>query len=408
MYQFCRLTILFAILLVSLPDLVIPAFLTSGQVFNLTAVQGALLKQEPGIDILPYQTQGINKDSIESQFPAKHYQAAKDESLYSDQKNMTVDLKAVDAIQKTKTKAYVENEPSNLTQMKDKISGIETEFILSMGYRVDDIDWNIAGNTLLGNYVNVLSELTWNNIEIYQFKLRNKTIFRKVFYLRGSLGYGWILAGDNQDSDYLGNNRTLEYSRSNSSTDDDKVLDASLGIGYQFSFGFDNLGVTPLIGYSYHQQNLTMTNGNHTVASIYTSPVGPIEGLDSTYNADWNGLWIGLDINYKLDKRHTIYAEVEYHRADYYAETNWNLRADLNHPKSFEHTADGTGIVLSMGWSTSFKKQWTLNINFDYQKWSTDTGTDRVFFSNGTTLETPLNEVNWQSYAVMMGVAYHF
>jgi len=151
-----------------------------------------------------------------------------------------------------------------------------------------------------------------------------------------------------------------------------------------------------------------MTDGNQTVASIYTPPVGPIEGLDSTYNADWNGPWIGLDINYKFDKKHTIYAEVEYHRADYYAEANWNLRADLNHPKSFEHTADGNGIVISMGGSTSFKKQWTLNINFDYQKWSTDTGTDRVFFSSGTTLETPLNEVNWQSYAVMMGVAYHF
>jgi hypothetical protein len=408
MYLSCRLTILFAILLVSLPDLAISAFLTSGQLFNLTTVQGALLKQEPGIDILPCQTQGISKDSTEPQFSAKHYQAARDESLYSDQKNMTADLNAVDASQKTKAKANVVNEPSNLTQMKDKKSGIETEFILSMGYRVDDIDWNIAGNTLLGNYVNVLSELTWNDIEIYQLEFRNKTILRNAFYLRGSLGYGWILGGDNQDSDYLGNNRTLEYSRSNSSTDDNNVWDASLGLGYQFRFRSGKLGITPLIGYSYHQQNLTMTNGNQTVASIYTSPVGPIEGLDSTYNADWNGPWIGLDINYKFDKKHTIYAEVEYHRADYYAEANWNLRADLNHPKSFEHTADGNGIVISMGGSTSFKKQWTLNINFDYQKWSTDTGTDRVFFSSGTTLETPLNEVNWQSYAVMMGVAYHF
>jgi len=160
MYLSCRLTILFAILLVSLPDLAISAFLTSGQLFNLTTVQGALLKQEPGIDILPCQTQGISKDSTEPQFSAKHYQAARDESLYSDQKNMTADLKAVDASQKTKAKANVVNEPSNLTQMKDKKSGIETEFILSMGYRVDDIDWNIAGNTLLGNYVNVLGETT--------------------------------------------------------------------------------------------------------------------------------------------------------------------------------------------------------------------------------------------------------
>ncbi len=309
---------------------------------------------------------------------------------------MPVELKTEDAIQKTKTN--IENDSSNLTRIADKRSKIETEFILSMGYRVDNIDWNIASNT-----VNVLSELSWNNIELYQLKLRNRTILRKVFYLRGSLGYGWIFDGDNQDSDYSGNNRTLEYSRSNNSTDDGKVWDASMGVGYQFTPGLDCLSVTPLIGYSCHHQNLTITDGNRTIPST-----GAISGLDSTYIADWNGPWIGLDLHYKFKEKHTIFAELEYHWADYYAEANWNLRADLAHPKSFEHDANGNGIVISTGWTVSFNNQLALNINFDYQDWSADHGIHRIFYLSGNTVETPLNEVNWKSYAIMIGIAYHF
>ena len=70
---------------------------------------------------------------------------------------------------------YPENKFSSDTEIKTDEYGLKTEFLFSLGYRSDDFDWNIAGNTILGNYVNVLSELTWRNIEIYQVKLRNRT-----------------------------------------------------------------------------------------------------------------------------------------------------------------------------------------------------------------------------------------
>jgi hypothetical protein len=285
---------------------------------------------------------------------------------------------------------------------------IETEFLLSAGYRVDEYDWNIAGPTRLGNYVNVLSELTWDTVEIYQIKLSNKTLINKIVCLKGTLGYGSIFDGSNQDSDFLGNNRTLEYSRSNNRTVNDEVWDASVGIGYQVNLIHDHLSVTPLIGYSYHKQNLAITDGNRTITSIYTPPAGPIIGLDSTYDAEWMGPWVGLDVHYKFKKRHTVFAEVEYHWADYNAEANWNLRSDLAHPVSFEHAADGNGIVLSMGWNFFLNDRWVLNMTCYYQKWSTGAGSDKVFFLNGNTLETPLNEANWKSRAIMFGIAYHF
>ena len=41
---------------------------------------------------------------------------------------------------------------------------------LSAGYRVDQLDWNIAG-TISGTNPNIISELTWSDLEIYQLQL---------------------------------------------------------------------------------------------------------------------------------------------------------------------------------------------------------------------------------------------
>ncbi|MEW6671386.1 MAG: hypothetical protein AB1427_06755 [Thermodesulfobacteriota bacterium] len=285
---------------------------------------------------------------------------------------------------------------------------VHAEFGISLGYRVDDLDWNIAGD-ITGNNPNILSELTWSDLEIVQIKLSNRTILRDLFYFRGSLGYGMIFKGSNQDSDYAGDNRTLEFSRSNNNASDGSVVDATLGAGLRFSFGLDWFGIAPLVGYSYHQQNLTMTDGYQTSDPYgVIGFTGPFAGLNSKYNAEWKGPWVGLDVNFDIKKKHNLFVNFEYHWADYYAEADWNLRTDFAHPKSFEHDADGSGMVISAG--VNFYKNYPVSflLNVEYQDWNTDPGIDRTFFSNGTISVTRLNEVNWKSYAVMIGMVYGF
>ena len=115
---------------------------------------------------------------------------------------------------------------TSMSAEKKKAFPLETDFTLSAGYRVDDLDWSIAGN-INGNNPNVLSELTWDDVESYQVKLQGNFVWPNIIALKGYVNYGWIFDGDNQDSDYLGDNRTLEFSRSNNSTDDDYVWDNS-------------------------------------------------------------------------------------------------------------------------------------------------------------------------------------
>ena len=208
----------------------------------------------------------------------------------------------------------------------------------------------------------------------------------------------------------MGDNRTFEFSRSNSRADDGDVRDASDGIGSPLTIGGDEIWtITPLVGYSYHEQNLTLTNGNQTIP-----PLGPFPGLDSTYEAKWKGPWIGLDLHFKareisvLPQRIETYFSVEYHWADYDADADWNLRPEFAHPKSFEHEADADGWVLGMGFNYILNPNLLLNFNYDYQNWTTDDGTDEVFFADGTTAITRLNEVNWTSHALSLGIIFRF
>ena len=122
---------------------------------------------------------------------------------------------------------------------------LETEFVFTGGYRSDDLDFNIAGD-INGNNPNIISELTWEDLESYQVKFQGSLVWPGIIALKGSANYGWIFNGKNQDSDYGGDNRTFEYSRSNNNTDDNNVWDASLAVGYPFRFGQTVIGtVTP-------------------------------------------------------------------------------------------------------------------------------------------------------------------
>jgi hypothetical protein len=299
------------------------------------------------------------------------------------------------------------------------------DFQLGAGYRQDQFDWNIAG-TPQGTSPNILSELEWKDLEIYQLRAKGKAVVGLDNFpyfdacVKGSLGYGWIVDGDNQDSDYLGDNRTFEFSRSNNETEDDDVFDAALAIGPRFGFREGMLIVTPLVGYSYHEQNLRITDGVQTVANqaladavlgpgeVVLPPLGPFPGLNSTYEAEWYGPWLGVDLEIRPSGRLTLTGSVEYHWADYEAEADWNLRSDLAQPTSFKHSADGEGIVLTAAAAWSLGERWSVELSYDFADWETDPGRDQVFLADGTVGGTRLNEVNWESQAIMLGATYRF
>ncbi|PLX90777.1 MAG: hypothetical protein C0620_13060 [Desulfuromonas sp.] len=288
----------------------------------------------------------------------------------------------------------------------------ELSFRFDAGMRQDSLDWNISGPD---NTPDVLSELEWDDLEIYQIGFVSKLIVENnkvpfATYVRLKADYGWATDGDVQDSDYLGDNRTLEFSRSTADADESDVWDVSIGGGFQFSFFNDRFKLVPLIGYSRHEQQLNIRDGVQVIGDGFYVPAAgtTMPDLDSGYDAEWHGPWVGVDITWQISPRLVFDGTAEYHDVDYDATANWNLRDDFAHPVSFDHQADAEGIVAEGTLTYLFNEHWKLSATFNYSKWKAEDGSDTTFFSDGTSSETGLNEVNWESVSAMVGISYDF
>ncbi len=296
---------------------------------------------------------------------------------------------------------------------------------VSIGYRVDQLDWSIAGNSAGGN-PNVLSALTWRDIESVQLQLTGRQVFNASPWteadpiIQTRIAYGTVISGSNQDSDYAGDNRTLEWSRSVNSADKGYTFDISGAVGARFDKVANRFSMIPLLGYSFHIQDLSITDGYQAfsddvihdtyfpTATEHPPAVGPISGLDSSYTAYWYGPWIGLTVETEPLSRWKIALTGEYHWVEYFAEANWNLRTDLAQPISFEHDARGTGQVWSLESEYVFTDRWSLLLSGNLQSWQTDPGSDTTYRADGARGGTRLNEVSWDSFALMSGLRYRF
>lgn len=275
------------------------------------------------------------------------------------------------------------------------------EYSLSAGYRKDNLSWSI-GNAA----VNVASEVSWRNTVIAQLRAAGKLNLWSDWLIRGIFTTGAVRSGNNQDSDYGGSNRTHEYSRSDNKTGG-AVRDVSIGLGRNLRF-FDfesggSLTVAPLAGLSIHQQSLTMYDGNQTVPAN-----GAISGLNNSYATQWKGTWLGVDALLGLHGNLSLVSTVEYHRVDYSAEADWNLRSDLAHTVSFRHVAKGNGKLVSVGVSYRFSRNFLMNTSFERQRWKTSAGYDQTNFSYGATDYYTLNPVSWDSTTFSLAAVYQF
>lgn len=302
--------------------------------------------------------------------------------------------------------------PDAYREYSEGLTSKEADFRASLtaGYRIDELDWNIAG-TAAGTSPNIISELTWKDLESRQ--LRGSIDYTQLegmlrgLHVDGFAYRGWIYSGVNQDSDYAGDNRTDEFSRSYEDSDDGDILGYGAAIGYAFEFrknqDLTRARVIPLLGYAQYIQELTMTNGVQVIP-----PSGPFGGLNSSYETEWKGPFIGADLELLFSRKHLVHLRGTYHLADYYAKANWNLRTDFQHPKSYEHEADGKGYTMLLEYAYMFYPHLALNLQGSYESFTAEDGVTRFFLSDGTTSIQKLNEVNWDALSFSGGLSYHF
>jgi hypothetical protein len=286
----------------------------------------------------------------------------------------------------------------------DPATAWESSVELYGGYRQDNLSWSIAG---IDGSPNILSELSFDDVVSLEvgvdLDLRAPVGFEAEIALR----YGEIVDGSNRDSDYMGDDRTGEWSRSDNAVDDDDVWDTSVGIGWGIDWTDRRSGrsarFTPMIGYAINQQNLRLSDGVQTIP-----PSGSFPGLDSTYQSEWRGPWIGLHSLYEGAPRWQLGLDLEFHWGDYEAVADWNLRTDLQHPRSFEHDADGRGLRLLLEGIRQLGRRSDLTLRLGLEDWETDAGTDRIYLADGSVVSTRFNGAQWQSLSLDLGWRYRF
>ena len=218
------------------------------------------------------------------------------------------------------------------------------------------------------------------------------------------MDYGWVADGTVRDSDYHGSGRTLEYSRSNSTVGDDDVLDGSIGLGFEKSYWRNRCTLGWLGGYSYHEQNLRLTNGVQLFPAV-----APISGLDSTYKSKWYGPFAGIDLEIRPFPKLSLLGSAEYHWADYEAKANWNLRKDFAHPVSFRQVADrANGVVGTLRGRYLFTNGWAFDLTFEYRDFAARDGINQAYLADDTTAVSKFNEANWKSYTTSAGLTCRF
>jgi hypothetical protein len=280
-------------------------------------------------------------------------------------------------------------------------SPAEVRADISNGIRGDYLIWNIAGD-LEGENPNILSELTWSGLTSYQLQATMKLSLPSLL-IRGLFAYGWVFEGENQDSDYLGNNRTLEFSRSNNKAAGSRMTDAVLSLAFTLNLALPALRIALLTGVSFHSQLLKITDGFQTIP-----PTGSFPGLDSSYHARWVGGLAGFHLQLPVASKVVFEGSVAFHLAVYNAIADWNLRTDLAHPTSFDHRTTGGGLTAEGAFEISLSRRFVAVFEGLYRFWWTRAGSDRTFIAAGGTAITRLNEVNWRALQFLLGLRYIF
>ncbi len=175
----------------------------------------------------------------------------------------------------------------------------------------------------------------------------------------------------------------------------------------QFAFAYSStMKAAPEIHYSWYlghaeqEQNFVFTDGEQIISSDDSRPVGAIDGLNSSYEAQWSGPWIGFEMWEKVGS-HTILFRYQHYEVDFEATGNWNLQAS-----HFEQEADGEGGTMRIEYQYSFSDYLSLGTVYNWNRWVAKKGTYTLFNADGSSDSALLDKVSWEYYTISINLLY--
>ncbi len=168
--------------------------------------------------------------------------------------------------------------------------------------------------------------------------------------------------------------------------------------------------LTPVGGYSYHEQNFFMDN--LVQESFFFGPRGPRANLRKSYRTRWYSPWAGIDFTFGMTRCLSLQGGFEYHWASFRAKGEWNLNRDTEHRQK----AWSVGQVYQMALNYEFNfadRDWTIGIEGRYMNWETrhgkneEFGDDRIFDVE-ELIKSELRHTHWHSWSAMAILQYYY
>ena len=243
----------------------------------------------------------------------------------------------------------------------------DTTIDADVGYATSAFHWSIGSDS----GPEIVSELQWKKLRGPLLRVQLRTEWEELLFaffeaegMRASSGYV-------TDSDFEGENRTFMTDRAVCNAAGSLEGSLRLGLGGSLYFCYRTLKVEASCGYRIAAQHLKMFDGELIVSHDFD--LGPIVGLNSSYNA----LWRGFEADVSVTKREgpcSAFINLNFFAPYYTAEGHWNLRSDFIDPFR-QKTNDAFGITLRVG-LLYFFNCWSAGITYQCQHFTAYHGYD--------------------------------
>lgn len=215
---------------------------------------------------------------------------------------------------------------------------------------------------------------------------------------------------------------------------DGDMLGLHAGLGLTDFFKIGGLKITPSVGYRYLKYKLNTTNNygiSFNSAACFETVDGEIQcdpaiiaydpstgkesilwrannstpmfttynyintgdsyyfeqaGTSHSYEVQWSGPYLALDMVYDINQTNMVNARVELGLPSYTAEGDQPYRFDWAHPKSVEDTAgfgDAFHIGLGANWSTALTDSLSLSVGVTYDYYNVDGASAKTYLNGG-------------------------
>lgn len=279
-------------------------------------------------------------------------------------------------------------------------------FDIGGGYRQDNLKVTSfpspAPNTPAQEF-----HVKWNSLEMGVVETNAQFLACEHYLVKMDFDFGWFTNENGNQTTKAIQVGTGQLDQYLQSPTQGRVYDISGAIGYQFNWCGFRYALTPLLGYSYHYQNLT----NRKFKNVQNPDQSP--NIKTNTRNRWRGATLGFTATAQICPEWLWYFTYEFHWLRFRAEIDeWFDYETPNETQSKIHQkvngAHGNEFIL--GTMYQFCDDWFLGLKVDYKNFWGSKGsfTVETLIPHAISPSQPLRNLHWDSFIATIDVGYIF